>query len=55
VTETLEDKLAKIEHAADPIPRLCEGDEGSYPADDIKAVLGPDGKWQFTHKDGRKY
>jgi hypothetical protein len=24
VTETLEDKLAKIEHAADPIPRLCE-------------------------------
>jgi uncharacterized cupin superfamily protein len=31
------------------------GDEGSYPADDIKAALGPDGKWQFTHKDGRKY
>jgi hypothetical protein len=27
----------------------------AYPADDIKAVLGPDGKWQFTHKDGRKY
>ena len=31
------------------------GDEGSYPADDIKAMLGPDGKWQFTHKDGSKY
>jgi len=31
------------------------GDEGSYPDDDIKAVVGPDGKWQFTHKDGRKY
>jgi uncharacterized cupin superfamily protein len=31
------------------------GDEGSYPDDDIKAVLGPDGKWQFTHKDGRPY
>jgi uncharacterized cupin superfamily protein len=31
------------------------GDEGSYPADDIKAMLGPDGKWQFTHKDGRRY
>ncbi len=31
------------------------GDEGSYPADDIQAVLGPDGKWQFTHKDGRRY
>lgn len=28
------------------------GDEGSYPVDDIKAALGPDGKW---HKDGRKY
>ena len=31
------------------------GDEGSYPVDDIKALLGPDGNWQFTHKDGRKY
>lgn len=31
------------------------GDEGSYPKDDIKAVLGPDGKWRFTHKDGRPY
>lgn len=31
------------------------GDEGSYPKDDIRAVLGPDGKWLFTHKDGRPY
>jgi uncharacterized cupin superfamily protein len=31
------------------------GDEGSYPADDLQAVLGPDGKWIFTHKDGRAY
>lgn len=30
-------------------------DEASYPNDDIKAVLGPDGKWIFTHKDGRPY
>jgi len=30
-------------------------DEGSYPRDDIRAVLGADGKWQFTHKDGRPY
>lgn len=30
------------------------GDEGSYPDDDLKAVL-VDGKWQFTHKDGRPY
>jgi uncharacterized cupin superfamily protein len=31
------------------------GDEGSYPADDLQAVLGADGKWVFTHKDGRPY
>ena len=31
------------------------GDEGEYPVDDIKAVLGPDGRWMFTHKDGRPY
>jgi uncharacterized cupin superfamily protein len=31
------------------------GDAGSYPADDIQAVLGTDGKWQFVHKDGRPY
>jgi len=31
------------------------GDDGTYPADDLKAALGPDGKWQFTHKDGRPY
>jgi uncharacterized cupin superfamily protein len=31
------------------------GDEGSYPVDDIKATLGADGKWRFTHKDDRPY
>ncbi|MET3133249.1 putative cupin superfamily protein [Oxalobacteraceae bacterium GrIS 1.11] len=31
------------------------GDLGSYPADDLQAVLEPDGQWQFTHKDGRPY
>jgi len=31
------------------------GDEGSYPADDLRAALGPDGKWQFTHKDSTPY
>lgn len=30
------------------------GDEGTYPADDIQAKLGPDG-WAFTHKDGTPY
>jgi uncharacterized cupin superfamily protein len=31
------------------------GDEGTYPRDDIQAVLGPDGKWRFAHKDGTPY
>jgi len=31
------------------------GDEGRYPVDDIRAALGEDGKWIFTHKDGRRY
>src|SRR5262245_13478833 len=31
------------------------GDEGSYPADDLKAMLAPDGTWMFTHKDGTPY
>jgi uncharacterized cupin superfamily protein len=31
------------------------GDEVFYPADDIAAVLGDDGKWRFTHKDGTPY
>lgn len=31
------------------------GDEGSDPNDDIHAVLGADGKWLFTRKDGRPY
>lgn len=30
------------------------GDEGSYPDDDLKAVL-VDGKWRFTRKDGTQY
>jgi uncharacterized cupin superfamily protein len=31
------------------------GDEGSYPLDDIMAVMGDDGKWKFTQKDGTPY
>ena len=30
------------------------GDEGSYPDDDLKALL-VDGQWEFTHKDGTPY
>jgi uncharacterized cupin superfamily protein len=32
-----------------------EGDEGSYPNDDIAASMGGDGKWVFVHKDGTPY
>jgi uncharacterized cupin superfamily protein len=31
------------------------GDTGSYPDDDIQAALDSNGKWLFTHKDGRPY
>lgn len=31
------------------------GDQGSYPDDDLQAVLGPDGRWRFAHKDGTPY
>ncbi len=32
-----------------------EGDEGRYPQDDIRAVMGPDGAWRFARKDGTPY
>lgn len=31
------------------------GDSAVYPDDDLVAVSGSDGKWQFTHKDGTLY
>jgi uncharacterized cupin superfamily protein len=31
------------------------GDEGSYPADDLRATQGPDGNWIYSHRDGRPY
>jgi uncharacterized cupin superfamily protein len=31
------------------------GDWVEYPHDDIQAVMGPDGKWRFAHKDGTPY
>jgi uncharacterized cupin superfamily protein len=31
------------------------GDEGTYPVDDLIAVLGANGAWRFSHKDGRPY
>jgi uncharacterized cupin superfamily protein len=31
------------------------GDVGTYPDDDLKAVLDPDGRWRFTRKDGKAY
>ena len=31
------------------------GDAVTYPDDDIRAELAPDGSWRFTHKDGTQY
>jgi len=31
------------------------GDSVTYPDDDLQAVLGNDGKWQFVHKAGTPY
>jgi uncharacterized cupin superfamily protein len=31
------------------------GDSAIYPDDDLKADLGPDGRWRFTRKDGTPY
>ncbi|MBK1890342.1 cupin domain-containing protein [Undibacterium sp. 14-3-2] len=30
-------------------------DSVSYPDDDLQAVFGDDGTWQFAHKDGTRY
>jgi len=32
-----------------------KGDQVSYPRDDLQAVLGVDGQWRFTRKDGSGY
>jgi uncharacterized cupin superfamily protein len=32
-----------------------QGDEVTYPADDLAAEFTADGRWQFKHKDGRPY
>jgi uncharacterized cupin superfamily protein len=32
-----------------------QGDMVSYPADDIQAVMGSNGRWRFAHKDGTPY
>jgi uncharacterized cupin superfamily protein len=31
------------------------GDSAAYPDDDLQAVVGIDGKWRFTRKDGTGY
>jgi uncharacterized cupin superfamily protein len=31
------------------------GDAARYPDNDIQAVLGPDGKWQYSRKDGTPF
>ena len=48
-----------INETADPVLYLevgdrTPGDEGSYPDDDLKALM-VDGKWRFAHKDDSPY
>ena len=31
------------------------GDAVVYPEDDLKAALGPEGRWRFARKDGTAY
>ncbi len=31
------------------------GDSAEYPDEDLRVVMGADGKWQFRHKDGTPY
>ncbi|MCY3875676.1 MAG: cupin domain-containing protein [Rhodobacteraceae bacterium] len=31
------------------------GDSATYPGDDLRAVMGEEGMWQFTNKDGTPY
>jgi uncharacterized cupin superfamily protein len=32
-----------------------DDDRVEYPSDDLAAVMGEDGRWRFTHKDGAPY
>jgi len=48
-----------INETADPVVYLevgdrTPGDEGSYPDDDLKALM-VDGQWKFVHKDDSPY
>ena len=33
----------------------ARGDEVTYPVDDLRAVMGDDGRWVFSQKDGSPY
>lgn len=49
-----------INRSASPVVYLeigdrSSGDSAQYPDDDLQAVLGSDGRWQFRHKNGDPY
>lgn len=49
-----------VNHTVDDVVYLeigdrSQGDQASYPADDLMATMGSDGQWHFTHKDGKPY
>jgi uncharacterized cupin superfamily protein len=33
----------------------CADDAVTYPDDDVRATMGSDGRWVYTHKDGTAY
>ena len=41
--------------AGQPVLRTGAGNAVVYPDDDIQALLGAGGNWQFTHKNGAPY
>ena len=49
-----------VNRTSEPVIFLEVGDRTAndsvtYPDDDIQAMFGPDGAWQFRHKDGTPY
>lgn len=49
-----------VNRSAEPVVYLeigdrTPGDEGHYPADDLRAVQDAEGRWVYLHKDGTPY
>jgi hypothetical protein len=47
--------ISDINPSPNPRQNRPQGDEVSYPADDIAAKMDEHGTWRFTRKDGTPY